>query len=418
MARLREQLIDHSLHLHGAVGTVPSLRTPSGMLKATPAQVRNIHLLSLLMARDGKVETARLLIEAALRMAPGDPRLVFHAARIFEETDSPTQATGYYQRSLALDPRNQHTRFHMALNLLGMGRLAEGAALYASRPTALHANTSIRRLPRWDGTPRDGRVLLWAEQGVGDEIMFLRFLSVIPELHGMLVVEVDRRLRPLYERNFPQVCFQDRGTPFRAKDYCAQAAIGDLLCLFHARMGQPGFAAHALSAPAGDRAARRPVRLGASVRKKIIGISWLTMSQVHALERSIAIDEFLQAFDPDRHALVNLQYLAPPEDLDHIRQRGFELLVTPGLDCHQDLCGLAALISELDQVVCIDNSTAHLAGSVGQDVLVLLPRLANWRWPEGDKPTLWYPRVTTVRQQEARNWQQVLWEVRSRLSGH
>jgi hypothetical protein len=68
--------------------------------------------------------------------------------------------------------------------------------------------------------------------------------------------------------------------------------------------------------------------------------------------------------------------------------------------------------------VCIDNSTAHLAGSVGQDVLVLLPRLANWRWPEVDKPTLWYPRVTTVRQQEARNWQQVLWEVRSRLSGH
>lgn len=371
----------------------------------------------MLFARDGKVAKAQPLIEAALELTPQDPQLLFHAARILEEVDRARDAAAHYERALQLQPRDARTRYHRALNLLSLGMVSEGAPLYAARPTATHPNSAVRRLPRWSGAPSGGQVLLWAEQGVGDEIMFLRFLSVVPEWHESLVVEMDRRLRPLFERNFPNVTFVDRGSPVQAKRFVAQAAAGDLLCLFHPRMRYAEFRRHTLAARGAGDVRRLPER-SAIGHRKIIGLSWLTMSTEQGLSRSVAIEQLLDALDPRRHAVVNLQYLAPEQDLAHIRQRGFELLDPGALDCYQDLQGLAAVICELDHVVCIDNSTAHLAGTLGQDTLLLLPKACNWRWQDGDRDTVWYPRVRPLRQQEAGSWQEPIVRLRALLLGH
>jgi hypothetical protein len=408
-------LIERAQSLHLAGDPLRAIEDLSQAVASEPTEVKAYQLLALLLAAQGELDTSIQLVDVALELAPHDPVLLFHAGRIREQRCDFTDATPFYRRALSIRPTDDRTRFHLALNLLSTGSVTEGAAHYVARPSTLHPDERIRSLPRWDGTQKADTVFLWAEQGVGDEIMFLRFLPVIPELHRRLIIEVDARLQRLYEDNFPGVRFVSRGWSLDHVLCQAQAPVGDLLCLFHGRMQQPDFRSHVLGVQTDGEVSAR-LRHQAGPNRSIVGISWLTMSPERALARCLPIAQLLTSLDPSRHALVNLQYLAPADDLRCIRQLGFELLELGDIDPYQHLSQLATVIAAVDQVLCIGNTTAHLAGTIGQDTLVLLPKLASWRWQASGSSTAWYPNVTVTRQEREGDWQSALDEAKVVLS--
>ena len=148
--------------------------------------------------------------------------------------------------------------------------------------------------------------------------------------------------------------------------------------------------------------------------KQRIGLSWLSMNAEYGRQRSLSLPALLDAFSPQRHVLVNLQYLAPPEHLQAMRERGFELV--DGVDAYQDIEGLAALMAGCDRIASIDNSTLHLAGALGLPTLAVIPRLPNWRWQQHGERSAWYPSLELLRQAVAGSWSAELETLRQRVA--
>jgi ADP-heptose:LPS heptosyltransferase len=138
------------------------------------------------------------------------------------------------------------------------------------------------------------------------------------------------------------------------------------------------------------------------------------MSKEYGAQRSVPIERLLDAFSPAQHVLVSLQYLAPPEHLQAIRDRGFELI--DSVNALDDVEGLAAVAAHCDAIVSIDNSTLHLAGAMGLKTYALIPRLPNWRWLLQTPHTDWYPTVELIRQAVLSDWSAEVEALRLRFS--
>jgi hypothetical protein len=152
---------------------------------------------------------------------------------------------------------------------------------------------------------------------------------------------------------------------------------------------------------------------GAAIHR-LIGVSWLSMNLEYGAQRSVPLHRLLDAFLPERHVLVNLQYLAPPEHLQLIRERGFELI--DSVNAFDDVEGLAALAAQCDAIVSIDNSTLHLAGAMGLKTCALIPSLPNWRWLLQTPHSYWYPSLELMRQAVPFDWSAEIESLRLRFS--
>ena len=368
------------------------------------------HGLALYCAKSSQLDMATVILESALQLNPEHAGSWFHMGRLlYEKMDFPG-SVDCYLKSIELEP-SARSIFHLSLSQLSAGQLEEGAKNYVHR-FGDDELQEFRSLARWDpvvGQPATQKVLIWAEQGLGDEIMFSRFFVFLRELPGAFTVECDRRLLELYTENFPWLSFVPRDQERQLAGFDAQLPVGDLFTLWPDRVNTPS-----LMSPLLRPVARPELDWPRQPGKQYIGLSWLSMNEDFGARRSVAMQELLCAFDPGRHALVNLQYLAPPQDLELARQAGFELI--DAADCFADIEGLAWLISRCDSVVSIDNTALHLAGAMGVPTYGLVPHLPNWRWQVSGRGCAWYPRVQLLFQLQQGRWDAELQQLRQCLN--
>ncbi|KAA0579390.1 tetratricopeptide repeat protein [Azospirillum sp. Sh1] len=329
------------------------------------------------------------------------------------------EALGAFEQAVNADGGAPQARFNRSIALLTLGRLAEGWDDYElgwAVPSGRFPRAEFPQ-PLWDGRALgDGRLLVWGEQGLGDEVMFA---SLIPQLAGegvRVVLDCDARLAPLFARGLPHclphcppgVTVVARGEPpdgrLTAPDVVAQIPAGSLPRLMRRRIEdfagrQPAF----LKADP-DRVAELRRRLGDG--RRLIGVSWSSKNAAVGHLRSIPLARLAQALtgalERPGVKLVSLQYG------DVAAEAAAAGVTDAGLDAWGDIDGLAALISAMDLVVSVDNSTVHLAGGLGRPTWALLPHNAEWRWMQGRHDTVWYPSVRLFRQTAPGDWDSVL----------
>ncbi|RAI43352.1 tetratricopeptide repeat protein [Rhodoplanes roseus] len=307
-------------------------------------------------------------------------------------------------KAVALAPDQHWPQFNLALARLRSGDLDAGWLGYGwrSSPSGLAHRIETLGLPLWDGRRVDGRVMLVAEQGVGDEIMFAGF---VPKLVGAgvdVVLECDHRLAPLFARSFPGIeVIAREGAPAAPAGVVAVCPLGDLPGLLRPdRTVGPWLSPSYLAADVARRAALRR-RYGEE--RPLVGLAWRTGNVRSGRQRTIALDRLWPLIDlPVR--LVNLQYGDPDAIEREAAAAGVELLVDREIDQFADIDGFAAQVAAMDAVVTIDNSTAHLAAALGRPTVVLLPVDADWRWFSGRSDSPWYPDVRLVRQPRPGDW--------------
>jgi len=268
------------------------------------------------------------------------------------------------------------------------------------------------------------RVLVWAEQGVGDELMFGTMLKEFGGYCGGLLVEVDRRLLPLYRRSFgSEVQWIERGTEIDESRYDLQIPVGSLG--LHLRPSAESFAGHGGGYLVADqeRAQRLRASLGVSTEERLVGLSWRSADPESGASRSLPLLELIESLRGAGVRFVSLQYGSVGEEIEEVyRRSGVRVLECAQVDNFADLDGLASLLWACDEVVTVGNATAHLAGSIGQRAHVLLPYVAEWRWMHEGDCSVWYDSVRLYRQRERGQWQGVLQELseciaRERTSG-
>ena len=320
------------------------------------------------------------------------------------------EALACHERAIDLKPDYAEARYNKALLLLGLGRFREGFPLYDIRwQTAGFDSEPFRGdVPRWDGSGGDGQVLLWAEQGIGDEILHGSLLPLVPA--GVAItLAADPRLHAIYRRSLPQISLVAREVVKGRIDggYRAQAPIGDLGTILGVDAGRlaarpPAF----LRADAGRRAALRasPSFPGSG---PVVGIAWKSSNKRFGAEKSLRLVDLAPLLGMPGRSFVNLQYGAVAEEIAEAKAAlGVTVNEVEGLDTYNDIDGLVALIDACDVVVTTSNVTAHLAGAIGKKGVVLVPggKGLLWYWKGGGND-LWYPSLTRAAQPRIGDWQ-------------
>lgn len=348
------------------------------------------------LREENAFEEAKALHERALAIAPNNPGFIYNAALVYRDSGQPDKALPMFDRVLELQPDHHDCRWDRALILLQMGDYARGMPAYESRWNIDRAHKRATPLPRWDGSPLDGRsIFLHDEQGFGDVMQFARF---IPELKkrgaGKVVLECQPELMRLM-LNTPGV---DAVIP--RERFIPQCDVYNPLLslpgIFGTTLGTLPNEVPYLFAP--DMAPETRTALPKDGRRKV-GIVWA--GQLIPRDRSCPLDLLLPVLSDLRIALISLQV---GDRADDLKALGAEAFVTDMSSYLKDFAETASVMSKLDLMITIDTSVAHLAGALGIPTLLLLRRVSDWRWFDESETSPWYPTFKLFRQGADASW--------------
>ncbi len=305
-----------------------------------------------------------------------------------------------FRRAIALNPEFAQAHWNLALALLLDEQFNEGWREYEWRLqlTELGKGRYAFPGPVWDGAAPAGKTLLiYAEQGLGDALQFARYLPLLAASGARCVVHCRETLRPLLASvsGVAQVvCGSDALPP-----YTAQLPLLSLPRVFATTLDTIPVQVPYIAAPRERQEAMR-AQLAAHHGMKI-GLCWAG-SPEHANDRnrSCPLVALGTLFDLPGIAWFSLQQGGASEQIG-MAVMGRRLVP---LRADAPLTDTAALISELDLVITVDTSIAHLAGALGQTAWVLLPFAPDWRWLLGRGDSPWYPTLRLFRQPRPRDW--------------
>ena len=359
------------------------------------------------------------LLQSVLKKRPEYPEALSNLAYAFKKIGNYSEAESNYGKCLRLNPNLANATFNYGLTLLTLGKFKEGSEKYEYRWKVDPGDKVVWPLKDkalWDGKS-ESKVLLWREQGIGDDIIFLGLVPEAYEAAGKAMsVLIDPRLIPICERSMPGIEFLPAAKGSSLEDrFDYQLPMGSLPRLF--RNSEEDFNRTRKSYFKADMARVEQLRKELGVEgRKVIGISWKSFSFLNTTKKSMDLDQFGRMFKDCNVALLNLQYGEVDEEIREFKEStGIDVLQSSSVDLREDLDGLAALIELCDLVVSTSNVTIHMAGALGKDSWVLLPFAANFWWLIERTDSLWYPTVRLYRQKSLQDWSEILEVIRSDL---
>ena len=400
--------------------------------------------LGLTLERPKHAEEAEAAYRRALELRPDHPGAAVNLGLIqLAERGDPVAAEASFRRAVASDPSLAAAKVNLALSLQEQGRFDEAVDLldhaireHSGLPDVLWHRALARLLrgdfgdawddhearrrirggsferrfpyPDWQGEPLAGReILIYAEQGLGDEIMFASCVPDLIERGARCVIECDPRLVPLYARSFPHAIVHgaprdgDRHWLERYPGIELQAAVGSLpRYLRRSRADFSQRAAYLAADPA--RVAWWRNRLAALGGGPAIGISWLGgTSKTRSGLRSIPLEEWAPVLRYPNVRFISLQHGTGPD-------AGLPAALHYWPEVLASVDETAALMAALDLIISIDNTVVHLAGALGRPACLLLPASPDWRWLWEGESVPWYPSVRAFRQARGENWAPVM----------
>ena len=424
-------------------------------LALNPNEPETLNNLGTLRRGEGLYAEAEALLRKALAARPDFAEARLNLGTVFQAQVRLDEAIAQYRRALALGAKKDAVFYNIALAtefkgdfkgaLEGYGEVLRANPDYVEarwNKSLLHLMlreygegwgeyecrlSPLRRLrpkrpytqPRWEGR-RDlpGAVLVWGEQGLGDEVLYARMAGELVDAGMDVVCEVEPRLVPLLQRSWPKMRVVPSPSQGKASDpatsapeIAAQIPMGSL-----GQFLRPDLAAFPTSASYLRADEARAARYRQQVQARsppgdfVVGISWSSKNPDIGLHKSIALKDWAPILQTPGISFVDLQYGdTAQERLEAEKVLGVQVQHLPEPDLFRDIDGVAALLAACDLVITVSNTTAHIAGALGVPTWVLLPRGTGKLWYWGTAETTpWYPSARLFRQETAGDWSGVI----------
>lgn len=346
--------------------------------------------------------------QQAIRLAPESPEAYYNLGLVLRDQGQIAQAMAAFERTLGYNPNHADCRWDRALTLLLRGDFAPGFEQYEWRWKLDRSPPREFKEPMWDGAELKGKTLLiHQEQGFGDMIQFARYAPMVKDRGGAVVVEVQPELARLFS-TLPGVDkVVIRGAPLPGFDL--YIPMMSLAKVFATTLDTVPADIPYLTPP--DVAA---VQLPASMeRRRQIGIVWAGKpTHQNDKNRSCTFRDFIELLGMPGVSVFSLQ--KGPREADIAAECCESLVLNLGPRLN-DFADTAAVIQQLDMVITVDTSVAHLAGALGKPVWVLVPHAPDWRWMTDTDSSPWYPSMRLFRQEKHGDWDSVFIKVRRAL---
>jgi tetratricopeptide (TPR) repeat protein len=358
----------------------------------------------------GRWEEAIRSYRTALRLMPSFAEGYVTIATALQALGKTYEAMASCHRALTIDPECAEAHWNLALALLLVGEYGHGWEEFEWRWKKRGYTSKEKSFlqPKWAGESLSGRtILIHCEQGFGDAIQFARFIPLVAERGGRVVLECPAQLKGLMER-IEGVC-EVVASGINLPPFDCHLPLMSLPRIFGTRVDSIPRTVPYLHPPLGKLAEWSSKFV--DTRTFRVGIVWEGRKK------------------PDPNRTCPFQYFAPLAGMPgvtfyslQIREKGarFEPVssgpalidFTPQIT---DFADTAALIANLDLVISIDTGVAHLSGALGKETLVLLPFAADWRWMTERADSPWYPTMRLYRQKSPGGWQEVVGILREAL---
>ncbi|MBX6329988.1 MAG: tetratricopeptide repeat protein [Pseudolabrys sp.] len=353
-------------------------------------------------------------LERALASAPDNAQAWNNRGRALQALNRHAEAVESFTQAIARDRRYADAYSNRALSLLALGDYARGFADYEWRwkRSGMSDPRGNYRAPLWLGEypPARKRILLTAEQGLGDTLQFARYAPLLARMGATVFMEVHPELTPLLEPLAGVAAVVARGEPLPDHDlFCP---LGSLPLALKTDMATIPAEIPYLAAPAA-RCGRWRARLAAGAGKRV-ALAWAGNPR-HPNDRNRSLE--LAALAP-LFAVPGLCFVSIQRDLragDAACLAGQSGLIHLGAAL-DDMGDTAAVLALCDLVIAVDTSVAHLAGAMGRPLWVLLPFSCDWRWTAREERTPWYPQARLFRQRAPGDWQDVVARVAAALA--
>ncbi len=323
--------------------------------------------------------------------------------RLFDE------ALDYHDQALKLNSKLHIAKFNKALINLALKNFDAGWSGYESRINIKNNfndkfASETSNIPFWDGEKLCNHLLVYSEQGVGDEIFFIRMLNLINFKIRKITVVTDQRLVEIFSRSFPSIKFLKKDDGINQHLYESKILLGSLpnILLRSFTKSLPVSESYLLDNP----------DLTSKIKKLIhsesltCGIAWQSSNEKLGKQKSISLVELKDILQIPGCEFVNLQYGDVANDISRTEAlTGKRILTLNEINNFSDIDGVLSIIKACDVIVTTSNVTAHLAGAIGKRTFLLLPYSSGrfWYWHD-EKVSHWYPSIHQFFQNSNFSW--------------
>jgi tetratricopeptide (TPR) repeat protein len=366
-----------------------------------------------------KPEFAKNNFMKAIELNPKNINYYSNLAKVYLDENDIENAEKYHNKVLEIDPHNIAAKWNLALCYLLRNQYEKGFDYYRFRyhKDNHNKNTSLieeDNLLTKDVDIKDKTIFVYAEQGYGDSIQFVRFLPQLVKKGAKVICLIESSCKQLFELNYPEIEFvltkdveYDYHLPLLDIAYFLKLEYGDTLkSNRHININK-------------DDSDELFNKYSLSNDKIKIGFVWQG-SKGHSNDknRSIPLEtmlEYINKIDSNIE-FCSLQYGTTIEE-DKIFDKYDRRIVKMGHDIH-NFYDLALAIDNMDMILSIDTAIIHLAASMGKKTMVMLPFSPDWRWGLTGQKSIWYDSIELYRQKEIGNWDSVFEEIIAKLGSN
>ncbi|MES2932026.1 MAG: DUF5672 family protein [Pseudomonadota bacterium] len=369
--------------------------------------------LGLALAALGKQEAAITCYKTALEINPQYVDAYNNLGLGLEAIGYAADAIAQYERAIALRPDFPAAHWNLSVSLLLTGQLQQGWVEYEWRLKAPELAGREKRFqqPMWQGEAvKDRVILLHSEQGFGDAIQFIRYVPLLLAHGARVVVECGAPLARLFQQIEGISRVVVSGAPLPEFDvHCPMLSLPARFNTSELDIPRdiPYFA------PNVALQTTWKTKVNATDSRLKIGLVWAgSPGHKNDANRSILLEQFSALASVSNCNFISLQ---KGPSASQLLQAPPSLALSDIAAEVDDFADMAALIVNLDLVICVDTSMAHLAGAIGVPAWVLLPYAPDWRWQLKRDDTPWYPSLRLFRQHRIGDWADVFERVRQAL---
>ncbi|MES2307448.1 MAG: tetratricopeptide repeat protein [Verrucomicrobiota bacterium] len=403
-------------------------------LKLNPKYVEAMANLGDLLQISGKLEEAEALYRLARENGDRSPELCYNEGNLYLKRDEYERAITCYDEAIAMNPQIAQPYSNRGVAYLASGDVRKAMASYqkaiALKPDFVdaHWNRSLAWLvtgnyeqgwpehewrwklkkyyrrkfpqPMWEGESFVGkRLLVFVEQGLGDTLHFARYLPLVKALGGTVILETQAPLASLMKvaPGVDEIVLQNGILP----EFDLLVPIVCLPRIFKTKVETIPSTIPYLNRPKVDD----PLKYDSSKRPRV-GVVWAG-SPIHDNDRnrSCPLELLIPLFQERKWNWVSFQKGPSTEKLKQLPESAS---VENWGDRFRDFVDTAWALDEIDLLITVDTSVAHLAGAFGKKVWLMLPFNPDWRWMLDREDSPWYPTFRIFRQDKARRWETVV----------
>ena len=390
-------------------------------LKLQPNNTNTLNMLGNAYEQLGNYNKAKNFYDEALRLKPNNKITLNNLAALSFYNGELLTAENLYIEAIEKTKNNYEAMYNLAQCQLAQLNFTEGWKNFKFRWLANQFNSPkiAIDLPEFQPNSDEKNLLVWAEQGLGDIILFLRFLRNLETHVDNIFFKIDKRLHQMIKRNFSKTYFINENKDILKNKINCQLPIGDTGSLFiNNKSDLKSYSKKYIKSDT-----NRTNNLKKHLKKKekfICGLSWISKNEDIGFSKSITLETLKPILSLQNIKFIDLQYNDTKAEREHFfQENNINIVKINEIDSFNDIEGITSLIDACDFVITVSNTNAHLAGALGKKTFLLLPKGKGrlWYWSSSKNKSEWYSSIEVVEQDFPGEWEPAINKVRKKVMG-